>query len=40
MTQGGNMVIFGADLNRDLKLAALDKNEPNVIVGNMEGQVK
>ena len=33
MTQGGNMVIFGANIKSIRKLAALDKIEQNVIVG-------
>jgi hypothetical protein len=33
MTESGNMVIFGANLKSIRKLAALDKIEPNLIVG-------
>ena len=33
MTESGNMVIFGANLKSIRKLAALDKLEPNLIVG-------
>ena len=33
MTDSGNMVIFGADMKLIRKMAALDKIEPNVIIG-------
>ena len=33
MTESGNMVIFGADMKLIRKMAALDKIEPNVIIG-------